>query len=140
MRIRPSWDEYFIAIAEAVSKRSHDAETQVGVVIVDVDNRILTTGYNGFPAGANDSELPNMRPDKYPFTVHAEINAIAVSRHDLRNSTLYCTYSPCRDCAKAIIASGIKTVVYKTAYLNDDSESIAQFLCFFHIVSCEENC
>ena len=125
---RPSWDEYFIEIAEAVSKRSHDGETQVGVVIVDENNRILATGYNGFPPGCDDTKLPNLRPDKYPFMVHAEINAIAASRQDLRNSSLYCTYSPCRDCAKAIITAGVKKIVFKTAYKNEDYEFVMEFM------------
>ena len=125
---RPSWDRYFINIAETVSTRSHDGETQVGVVIVDENKRILATGYNGFPPGLDDSHLPNLRPDKYPFMVHAEINAIASSRTDLRGSSLYCTYSPCRDCTKAIITAGVQKVVFKTAYLNDDYEFVCSLL------------
>jgi dCMP deaminase len=118
--LRPSWDDYFLDIAEAVSRRSHDGETQVGAVIVDPNKRILATGYNGFPPGCNDRELPNLRPDKYPYMVHAEINAIASSRQDLRGATLYCTWSPCRDCAKAVITAGIARVVFRKAYKNDD--------------------
>lgn len=125
---RPPWDEYFIGIAEAVAKRSHDGETQVGVVIVDENKRILATGYNGFPPGCDDTKLPNLRPDKYPFMVHAEINAIAASRQDLRNSSLYCTFSPCRDCAKAIITAGVKKIVFKTAYKNEDYEFVMNFM------------
>ncbi|APJ05204.1 hypothetical protein AXG55_13725 [Silvanigrella aquatica] len=125
---RPPWDKYFIGIAEAVAKRSHDGETQVGVVIIDENKRILATGYNGFPPGCDDTTLPNLRPDKYPFMVHAEINAIAASRQDLRNSALYCTYSPCRDCAKAIITAGVKKVVFKTAYKNEDYEFVINFM------------
>jgi dCMP deaminase len=125
---RPSWDEYFLDIATAVAKRSHDGETHVGVVIVDENHRILATGYNGFPPGSDDESLPNLRPDKYPYMVHAEINAIASSRQDLRNSTLYCLYSPCRECTKAIITAGVKTVVYQTPYLNDDHQFVHKFL------------
>ncbi|MBX9703518.1 MAG: hypothetical protein K2X39_05140, partial [Silvanigrellaceae bacterium] len=88
----------------------------------------IATGYNGFPPSSNDNELPNLRPDKYPFMVHAEVNAIAASRQDLRNSTLYCLYTPCRDCAKAIITAGIKKVVYRKVYLNDDYEFVLNFL------------
>lgn len=125
---RPTWDEYFLNIAKAVSLRSHDAETQVGVVIVDENKRILTTGYNGFPPGAEDHVLPNLRPDKYPFMVHAELNAIAASRQDLRNSSLFSTHSPCRECAKAIITAGIKKVTYAHSYKNDDHEFVEKFL------------
>lgn len=125
---RPSWENYFLNIAQAVSLRSHDGETQVGIVIVDENKRILATGYNGFPPGAEDSVLPNLRPDKYPFMVHAEINAIAASRQDLRNSTLYSTHSPCRECAKAIITAGVKKVIFNQAYKNDDHEFVEKFL------------
>lgn len=127
-RIRPTWDSYFLDIAEAVSRRSHDAETQVGALVVDENKRVLATGYNGFPPGADDTALPNMRPDKYPFMVHAEINAIASSRQDLRNSTLYVTCNPCRECAKAIITAGIRSVVYRIEYPNDDKSFILDFL------------
>lgn len=125
---RPTWDCYFLDIAECVSKRSHDGETQVGVVIVDENRRILATGYNGFPPGCDDMKLPNLRPDKYPFMVHAETNAIASSRQDLRNSTLYVTWSPCRDCAKAIITSGVRSVVYRQEYRNEDFDFVMNFL------------
>lgn len=126
--VRPSWDTYFLDIAEVVARRSHDAETQVGAVIVDENKRILATGYNGFPPGADDTCLPNKRPDKYPFMVHAEINAIASSRQDLRGSTLYITYNPCRDCAKAIITAGIRSVAYRIEYTNDDKDFILDLL------------
>lgn len=125
---RPTWDEYFLAIAEAVSRRSHDAETQVGVVVVDENKRVIATGYNGFPPGMDDENLPNCRPDKYPFMVHGEINAIAASRQDLRNSTLYVTHSPCRECAKAIITAGVKAVVFGKTYANEDNDFVIRFL------------
>ena len=125
---RPGWDDYFLNIAQAVSLRSHDAQTKVGIVIVDENKRILATGYNGFPPGLEDNNLPNLRPDKYPFMVHGEINAIAACRQDLRSSTLYSTHSPCRDCAKAIITAGVKKVVYLNSYVNDDHDFVEKFL------------
>ncbi len=136
---RPAWPEYFLNIAHAISLRSHDAETQVGVVIVDENNRILATGYNGFPPGAQDHLLPNLRPDKYPFMIHAEINAIATSRQDLRNASLYSTHSPCRECAKAIITAGIKKVSYKHSYQNDDAQFVRNFLASCGVVVEEKN-
>lgn len=140
-RERPGWDSYFLDIAEAVSRRSHDGETQVGVVIVDENKRIMATGYNGFPPGADDTKLPNLRPDKYPFMVHAEINAIASSRQDLRGATLYSTYNPCRDCAKAIITSGIRDVIYRIEYKNDDLDFILSLLknCGVNVRHVQEN-
>ena len=125
---RPSWERYFLTIAQAVSLRSHDGETKVGAVIVDENKRILATGYNGFPPGAEDHLLPNLRPDKYLFMVHAELNAIATSRQDLRNSALYSTHSPCRECAKAIITAGIKKVCFQNSYKNDDWDFVEKFL------------
>jgi dCMP deaminase len=127
-RERPGWDEYFLTIADVVSRRSHDPETQVGVVVVDTNKRVIATGYNGFPPGSDDSKLPNLRPDKYPFMVHAEMNAIASSRTDLRDSTFYVTYSPCLECAKAIITAGVKEVVFKSGYDNSDREFVANLL------------
>lgn len=126
--VRPSWDEYFLLIAKTVSMRSHDAETHVGAVIVDENHRILSTGYNGFPPGCKDHDLPNIRPYKYPYMIHAEMNAIASSRQDLRNATLYTTHSPCGECAKAIITAGIKHVIYATAYVNDNFNFVKDFL------------
>lgn len=125
---RPSWDEYFLLIAKTISVRSHDAETQVGAVIVDENHRIISTGYNGFPPGCDDKHLPNIRPYKYPYMIHAEMNAIASSRQDLRNATLYTTHSPCGECAKAIITAGIKHVIYGTAYKNDNFNFVHDFL------------
>jgi dCMP deaminase len=116
MRTRPEWAPYFLGIAKAVAARSHDAETQVGCVIVDQRKRVISTGYNGFPPGFRDDVLPDVRPAKYPYMIHAEVNAIASCKTDLNGATLYCTHSPCADCVKAIITSGIRSVVYATRY------------------------
>jgi dCMP deaminase len=127
-RQRPDWDTYFLDIAEAVSKRSHDADTHVGCVIVSPEHRIVSTGYNGFAPGMPDGKLPNTRPDKYPFMVHAEANAIATAQHDLRGCTCYCLFTPCNDCAKLLLAAGIKRVVCRMAYWNSDWEKIQEYL------------
>lgn len=111
MRNRPSWDEYFLMIARTVSTRSHDEETQVGCVIVNERNHIVGTGYNGFPSGATDGSLPATRPEKYPYMIHSEANAIANSTQNLFGCTLYCTLQPCLECMKLIKSSGIKRVV-----------------------------
>jgi len=128
VRERPSWDEYFLGIAEAVSRRSHDAETQVGCVIVGTDRRILSTGYNGFAPGLPDYKLPNTRPAKYPYMIHAEANAIATAKTDLRGATCYCLFSPCNDCAKLLLAAGIDRVVCSQAYWNSDWDKIQELL------------
>ena len=113
-----SWDEYFMGIAILASKRSKDPNTQVGACIVSPDNIIISTGYNGMPKGCSDDEFPWDRTGeeidtKYPFVVHAELNAILnANGRDLRGSRLYVALFPCNECAKAIIQCGIKEVIY----------------------------
>lgn len=113
------WDEYFMGIALLSAKRSKDPSTQVGACIVDIKtNRILSVGYNGFPYGCSDDDFPWDREGetlctKYPYVVHAELNAILNNRGvSLEGSKIYVALFPCNECAKAIIQSGIKEVVY----------------------------
>ena len=113
-----SWDEYFMGVALLAAMRSKDPSTQVGACIVDDDNRILSTGYNGFPRGCSDDEFPwgregGFSDTKYPYVVHAELNAILnAGGKNLASSRLYVALFPCNECAKAIIQSGIKEVIY----------------------------
>ena len=111
-----SWDEYFMGVAVLAAKRSKDPNTQVGCCIVDQKNIILSTGYNGFPYGCSDDEYPWEREGeetKYPFVVHSELNAILNSNgKSLAGAKLYVSLFPCNECAKAIIQSGIREVVY----------------------------
>ncbi|MBO7184629.1 MAG: dCMP deaminase family protein [Oscillospiraceae bacterium] len=111
-----SWDEYFMGIAMLAAKRSKDPSTQVGACIVSPENIIISTGYNGMPKGCSDDEFPWNREGedtKYPYVVHAELNAILNSNgRDLRGSRIYVALFPCNECAKAIIQSGIKEVIY----------------------------
>ena len=114
-----SWDEYFMGIAMLAAKRSKDPSTQVGACIVSPDNIIISTGYNGMPKGCSDDDFPWQRTGadeietKYPYVVHAELNAILNSNgRDLRGSRIYVALFPCNECAKAIIQSGIKEVIY----------------------------
>lgn len=111
-----SWDEYFMGVAMFAAGRSKDPSTQVGACIVDQRNVIISTGYNGFPMGCSDDEFPWDREGedtKYPFVVHAELNAI-LNAHGktLENAKIYVALFPCNECAKAIIQSGIKEVIY----------------------------
>lgn len=114
-----SWDEYFMGIAVLSAQRSKDGNTQVGACIVSQDNKILSVGYNGMPIGCNDDEMPWEREGdtlstKYPFVCHAELNAILNrSAVSLQNSKIYVSLFPCNECAKAIIQSGIKEVIYR---------------------------
>ena len=111
-----SWDEYFMGIALLAAHRSKDPSTQVGACIVSQENIILSTGYNGMPTGCSDDVFPWNRDgseNKYPYVVHAELNAILNSGgRNLRNSKIYVALFPCNECAKAIIQSGIKEVIY----------------------------
>ena len=114
-----NWDEYFMGIAFLSAKRSKDPNTQVGACIVSQDNKILSMGYNGFPNGCADEDFPwNRESDdpydnKYFYTTHSELNAILNYRGgSLEGSKLYVTLFPCNECAKALIQSGIRTVIY----------------------------
>ncbi len=113
-----SWDEYFMGIAILSGMRSKDPNTQVGACIVSEDNKILSMGYNGFPRGCSDDEFPWAREgdpldNKYFYTTHSELNAILNYRGgSLEGSKLYVSLFPCNECAKAIIQSGIRTVIY----------------------------
>ena len=114
-----NWDEYFMGIAFLSARRSKDPNTQVGACIVSQDNKILSMGYNGFPNGCSDEDFPWNREsadpydNKYFYTTHSELNAILNYRGgSLEGSKLYVTLFPCNECAKALIQSGIRTVIY----------------------------
>lgn len=114
-----SWDEYFMSVAHLSALRSKDPNTQVGACIVNPDKRIVGLGYNGFPRGCDDDSYPwdregDFLDTKYPFVVHAELNAILNSIQSLKGCTIYVSLFPCNECAKAIIQSGIKCVVYES--------------------------
>ncbi len=107
-------------LAETIAKRSHDAETKVGAVLINnTSGAIIATGYNGFVRGADDSLLPNTRPDKYEYILHAEQNLIANSaRHGISmdNCSLVCTLSPCKLCMRLLLNCGITKVIAKDLY------------------------
>ncbi|MBQ1514396.1 MAG: dCMP deaminase family protein [Lachnospiraceae bacterium] len=116
-----SWDEYFMGVAKLAGMRSKDPNTQVGACIVSDDNKILSIGYNGLPRGCSDDEFPWNRDNedpyqnKYFYTTHSELNAILNYRGgSLEGAKLYVTLFPCNECAKAIIQTGIRTVVYES--------------------------
>ena len=126
-----SWDEYFMGVALLAAQRSKDPNTQVGACIVDGQNRILSTGYNGFPHGCSDDEFPWNRDEslgetKYQFVVHAELNAILNSRgKSLAGSKVYVALFPGTECAKAIIQAGISEVVYLSDKYHDTPSTVA---------------
>ena len=113
-----NWTEYFLNLAEQIKLKSKDQSTQIGAVIVGIDNEVLSTGYNSFPRGLDDNRPERQeRPQKYFWMVHAEINAIVNAARigiPIKNSIIYLTCGlPCADCAKAIINAGIKKIVCK---------------------------
>lgn len=124
-----SWDEYFMGVAMLAAGRSKDPNTQVGACIVSPENIIISTGYNGMPKGCSDDEFPWARTGeetKYPFVVHAELNAILnANGRDLRGSRLYVALFPCNECAKAIIQSGVREVLYLSDKYADTPATIA---------------
>ena len=124
-----SWDEYFMGVAKLAARRSKDPNTQVGACIVSQDNIIISTGYNGMPKGCSDDEFPWGREGaetKYPSVVHAELNAILnANGRDLRGSRLYVALFPCNECAKAIIQSGVKEVLYLSDKYADSPSTLA---------------
>ena len=125
-----SWDEYFMCVALLSRMRSKDPNTQVGAAIVDENHRVVSVGYNGFPTGVSDDEFPWSREggvltSKYAFVVHAELNAILNSQRSVRGCTIYVSLFPCNECAKAIIQSGIKKIVYESDKYNGVDTNIA---------------
>ena len=125
-----SWDEYFMGLAHLSALRSKDPNTQVGAAIVDENKRVVSVGYNGFPKGCSDDEFPWEREggvlvSKYAFVVHAELNAILNSPRPVAGCTIYVSLFPCNECAKAIIQSGIKKIVYESDKYADTETTMA---------------
>ena len=126
-----SWDEYFMGIALLSSKRSKDPSTQVGACIVDEDNKVVSIGYNGMPRQLDESKLTWEKGEglnsKYLYVCHAEFNAILNIRNgsSLKGCTLYVTLFPCNECAKAIIQTGIKKIIYLSDKYPDSVSTLA---------------
>jgi dCMP deaminase len=118
--MRPSKTQNYMDVAITIAERSHDAETRVGAVLVhNKTGSILATGFNGFVRGADDGSLPNTRPDKYEYILHAETNLICnCSRHgiSMEDCTIICTLSPCKQCMRLLFNCGITEVIAKSLY------------------------
>jgi dCMP deaminase len=107
------WDQRFMELARLVSTWSKDPSTKIGVALVK-DRKVVSTGYNGFPAGIADDDRLHDRPVKYTLVVHAEMNALLQAGHDASHSTAYLwgfPGPPCQQCAKHLIQAGVKRVV-----------------------------
>jgi dCMP deaminase len=121
-RSRPTWDHIFLREADLWAQRSHDPQTQCGCVLVK-HTTVLSTGYNGFIGEINDDVLPNLRPYKYPFMIHAELNAVLnCARFGVSTvgATAYVTIPPCNFCLQYLWQAGISRVVH--------SDSVAQMM------------
>jgi dCMP deaminase len=116
MHIRPTWDEVWMATAQALARRSLDPRFQVGAVIVTDDNtQVLAVGYNGDQRGGSN-QVESEEPGCSGF-IHAEINAlIKCDYNNPKRKVMYLTLSPCRQCAKAIVNGGISEVVFNAEY------------------------
>ena len=125
------WDDYFMSVALLSGKRSKDPNTQVGACIVNKNNGIESIGYNGLPKGCSDDEFPWAREGdslhtKYFYVTHSELNAILnYSGGSLAGAKLYVSLFPCNECAKAIIQSGIREVIYDCDKYADTPSVIA---------------
>ena len=140
-----SWDEYFMGIAILSAQRSKDSNTQVGACIVNEEKKIVSVGYNGMPTGCDDDQMPWEREGdssldtKYPFVCHAELNAILNCNTDLHGCTLYVTLFPCNECAKAIIQSGIRRIVYlDNKYAGTDAIRASEMMFRMTGIACEQ--
>lgn len=134
---RPSWDEYFMEMAELTAKRSTCMRRQVGAVIVK-DRHAIATGYNGAPRGIMHCEdrggclrqqlnVPSGQRHELCMALHAEQNAIiqaAAMGHGVEGGTIYITHQPCAICAKMIINAGITRIVIREGYPDELAASI----------------
>jgi dCMP deaminase len=122
--MKVDWDKRFFELAQHVSTWSKDRSTKVGAVIVDKENRVVSLGYNGFPTDFNDDiEERHERPAKYAYSEHAERNAIYNAARigvTTKGCILYVLWFPCADCARAIIQSGIDTLVCERPNMDDE--------------------
>lgn len=136
---RPTWDEYFMEMAELTAKRSTCMRRSVGAVIVK-DRHAIATGYNGAPAGIAHCEerggcirqklnVPSGQRHEICMALHAEQNAIiqaAAMGNSIEGGTIYVTHQPCAICAKMIINAGIKRIVIKEGYPDELAASILE--------------
>lgn len=142
-----SWQEYFMSVAQLAAKRSKDPSTQVGACIVTEQNKIVATGYNGMPNGVRDNLVPwtkegTFLETKYAYVVHAELNAILnCILTDQTGCRLFVSLFPCNECAKAIIQSGIRHVIYLSDKHKDrDTTKAAKKMFKMAGVHCEQYC
>ena len=138
---RYSWKKMFIEIAKVVAQRSADPHTQVGAVLVK-NNCVIGVGYNGEPKGFH-FDFDWNSPEKYPYVIHAEMNAISNANRngvDCNGADIYLTLSPCHDCIKLLIQHGIKNVYYLKEYKDIDlTKKIVENADGIQLIKLDEN-
>ncbi len=130
-----NWDEYFMFLAILVSLRSKDPNTKVGAVLVK-NNKVLGTGYNGFPSGCDESRFSWSRDTtagwldtKYPYVIHAEANALLNTVAAVAGGEIYVTQHPCNECAKLLIQGGVRRITFlDNKHLGTESYAASQKL------------
>ena len=128
---RPQWDRYFLDMAQLVSTRSPDPNTKHGCVLVDKDFRVLSTGYNGPVQGIPHQIIDWERPNKYAWMIHAEDNAVAFSKCDLKGCSAYITGEPCVECLRRLLQVGINRIIYgdkNSACISDYTRKVVEQL------------
>lgn len=104
---------YFLTMARAVAEGSKDPSSKVGCVIVDQENRVISTGYNGMVQGSLEEKLTYERPLKYHVILHAEMNAVIFAKRGLSQCVAYVTHGPCDTCLKLMLQAGIREIYYE---------------------------
>ena len=122
-QLSPKWHKRFLEVTDVIAGWSKDPSRGVGALIVSPNRQIVATGFNGLPRGFEDTPDRLQRPDKYDFVVHAELNAlIQCARNGVSpiGCTIYSSFSPCVNCAIAIVQAGIESVI---TYELEDSDA-----------------
>jgi dCMP deaminase len=129
---RPNWDLYYLDMAFEVSQRSLDAQTKHGCIITNPKHQPLGFGYNSFVRDIDDSVLPNVRPDKYPFMIHSELNAIFNCTSPPTDGIAYITGPPCPHCLQCLWQAGIKEIVHAQlhSHMQQETQVIEEVLIY----------
>lgn len=123
---RPNWNKYYLTLARLISVRSPDPSTKHGCVIVNKEHRVISVGYNGPIQGIDDKKVPTSRPEKYPYFLHAEENAMAFASQSIEDATVYITGMPCSRCLRELLQRRIKKIICGNAKSNCISDSDMQ--------------
>jgi dCMP deaminase len=124
MASKDKWNKVWMKVARTVSELSKDPATKVGAVIVTLDNRQCSVGYNGFAVGIDETGDKWERPRKYQYVIHGEINAIMNCPFDTKGCKVYLTHTPCHRCIAHLVNAGITEVYFLEEYKNLEHKDI----------------